>query len=820
MTCKSFLTIVVCLAGGASGVGGLTGCSASDSAPSAGEVERSSQLVSGAGGDELLQAAGTAGFGGGAAAVGTGGVGASGATGGTGGGGASAAGGTGGGGSGAVGGSGATGGGGAISGGGGLGGTFSVGGTGGGGCVSNGCAPASNPCYTSTCNLSTGLCDISYANGVLCDDGNQCTQGEKCQSGVCGGGTPRTCPPPDQCHDAGTCTNGVCSNPPKANGTACNDQNACTQTDTCQSGTCTGGNTVTCAAVDQCHDVGTCNTATGACSTPIKANGTTCNDQNACTRTDSCQNGVCAGGNPVTCTALDQCHDAGTCNPSTGTCSNPNKINGTQCNDTRVCTMADRCMEGICTGTVTCPALDQCHVAGTCDALGGCTAPVKPNGSACNDTSLCTSQDVCTNGLCKGTTTVTCTSADQCHDPGVCDDTTGQCSNPVKPTGSACNDSMPCTYGDACNAAGACAGTAVVCTTDDLTIRECDGTATCKITPRPGAECDDNNPCTTGDVRRGDGTCAGTPYTCDVTACLSAAVCDGKGGCVPTAKPDGTACDADQSKCTPRDRCQGGACVRDPIPVACVKRDCFTVACNPATGNCDYQPTSGDVCGVTGCFTTGTCSNGVCSGVPRDCSSFDGACTVGICDARTGGCAAEHKSNGSSCDPGGMCVTGAVCAFGICELAPATCPPPTGACKVPACEPSNGSCFEMNLLPGTTCDPKTSCMTAGLCNAQGICVGSPAPNGESCTLPGGAIGLCVTGSCVTDDVPDAGVPARDAGGGDASRTPHAADGCACDVATAPGGFTAVVALLLALAAAAWRRRPTPKQKLTRVRRTR
>ena len=85
------------------------------------------------------------------------------------------------------------------------------------------------------------------------------------------------------------------------------------------------------------------------------------------------------------------------------------------------------------------------------------------NGTACNDTSLCTSQDACINGLCKGTTTVTCTASDQCHDPGVCNDNTGQCSNPVKPIGSACNDSMQCTYGDSCNAAGACAGTAVAC---------------------------------------------------------------------------------------------------------------------------------------------------------------------------------------------------------------------------------------------------------------------------------------------------------------------------------------------------------------------
>ena len=812
MTCKSFLTIVVCLAGGASG---LTGCGpggTSDGALAPGEIARR-QLVSGAGGEELLEAVGTAGFGG-SSASGSGGSGAS-ASGGTG-----ALGGIGAfGGSGATGATGGTGGIGAT---GGFGATGGIGATGGtiGGCMTTGCAPPINPCYANTCNTATGICQVSYSDGIICDDGNQCTRTKSARAASAAAAHRGRARRTDQCHDAGTCDrNGVCSNPPKPNGTACNDGNACTQTDTCQSGTCSGGNPVTCAAIDQCHDVGTCNTATGACSTPIKANGTRATTATRARRPTPARTARARAATRSTCTAFDQCHDAGTCSPSTGTCSNPNKINGALCNDARVCTMGDRCVEGICAGTVTCPAIDQCHAAGGCDALGACTAPIKANGSPCNDTSLCTSQDACTNGICKGTTTVTCTASDQCHDPGVCNDNTGQCSNPVKPTGSTCNDSMPCTYGDACNAAGACAGTAVVCASDELTIRECDGTATCKITPRPGAECDDGNPCTTGDVRRGDGTCAGTPYTCDVTACLSAAVCDGKGGCVPTAKPDGTACDADQSKCTPHDRCQGGVCVRDPIPVACVKRDCFTVACNATTGNCDYQPTSGDACGVTGCFSTGTCSNGVCSGVPRNCSSFDGACTVGICDARTGGCAAEHKSNGSSCDPGGMCVTGAVCAFGICELAPATCPPPTGPCKVPACQPSSGACYEMNLLPGTTCNPKTSCMTAGLCNAQGFCLGSPAPNGESCTLPSGAIGLCVTGSCVTTDAPDAGV-VPDAGGGDASRTPREAEGCGCDVGPARGGVTAVVALLLALAAMAWRRRPAPKQKQTRIRRTR
>ena len=62
-----------------------------------------------------------------------------------------------------------------------------------------------------------------------------------------------------------------------------------------------------------------------SCSNPTKADGTPCNDGNACTQTDTCQAGTCTGANPVTCAAPDQCHDAGTCNPATGVCSNPDQ---------------------------------------------------------------------------------------------------------------------------------------------------------------------------------------------------------------------------------------------------------------------------------------------------------------------------------------------------------------------------------------------------------------------------------------------------------------------------------------------------------------
>ncbi len=75
---------------------------------------------------------------------------------------------------------------------------------------------------------------------------------------------------------------------------------------------------VVCTAQDQCHNAGTCDPATGTCSNPPAANGSACDDGNACTQSDTCQNGVCTEGNPVTCDA------SGTCDPQTGACPTNN----------------------------------------------------------------------------------------------------------------------------------------------------------------------------------------------------------------------------------------------------------------------------------------------------------------------------------------------------------------------------------------------------------------------------------------------------------------------------------------------------------------
>ena len=133
------------------------------------------------------------------------------------------------------------------------------------------------------------------------------------------------------------------------NNSGCNDGNGCTQTDTCQAGACVGGSPRTCTASDQCHDVGACDPQTGACSNPARMNNSGCNDGTACTQTDTCQGGACVGGNPRTCHSPDQCHlDAGVCDPQNGNCQYPAVVDGTACNDGNAATPVDACEAGVC----------------------------------------------------------------------------------------------------------------------------------------------------------------------------------------------------------------------------------------------------------------------------------------------------------------------------------------------------------------------------------------------------------------------------------------------------------------------------------------
>ena len=196
------------------------------------------------------------------------------------------------------------------------------------------------------------------------------------------------------------------------------------------------------------------------------ADGTACTSVDKCLLNTVCTAGVC-GGTAVTCTAQDQCHDAGVCQPSSGTCTTPAKADNTVCSDGNACTSNDTCQVGSCTAgpAKVCTAQDACHTAGVCDTTSGvCSNPVVADGTTCNDNNACTTGEACTAGVCGSGTAKVCVAQDQCHAAGVCDPTAGGCSNPTVADGTSCSVSDLCVVSTVCTA-GSCGGTPKVCAT-------------------------------------------------------------------------------------------------------------------------------------------------------------------------------------------------------------------------------------------------------------------------------------------------------------------------------------------------------------------
>ncbi|MBM4780069.1 MAG: hypothetical protein GQE15_20390 [Archangiaceae bacterium] len=107
--------------------------------------------------------------------------------------------------------------------------------------------------------------------------------------------TLRTCPMPGACQTGGTCnaTNGACEYQNRTG--SCDDSNACTTTDVCQNGACVGTAPTTCATPTACFETSVCIPADGGCTATLKAEGAACDDGDACSGTDTCTLGRCLG---------------------------------------------------------------------------------------------------------------------------------------------------------------------------------------------------------------------------------------------------------------------------------------------------------------------------------------------------------------------------------------------------------------------------------------------------------------------------------------------------------------------------------------------
>ncbi len=457
------------------------------------------------------------------------------------------------------------------------------------------------PCLKAACNPTNGGCSLDPVNeGKPCSDGNACTLSDSCGDGKCTGG------PAANCNDGNPCTDDSCDPVEgclhKPNSNPCNDGNACTVGDACLDGSCNPGQALLpCNDGNPCTD-DSCQAASGCTHTP---NSAPCNDGNACTQDDVCKDGSCTFGSFVTCNDGNPCtQDA--CAPESGCVFT---MSDAPCNDGSICTVGDHCHLGQCIGSsaLVCSDGNPC-TDDACDPKVGCTFVF--NTAACDDGSACTTGDQCSKGWCGGKP-LPCDDANPCTDDS-CAPATGCVHTPNQ---KGCDDSSLCTLGDFCDK-GVCQPglTPLACNDANLcTDDSCDPKTGCKFSPNT-LLCDDGSVCTVGDVCAG-GTCKpGTALPCaDSNVCTDDS-CDPVTGCKHV---NNAASCVDQDLCTINEVCSGGACVKDQLDCG-DKETCTTDSCDPAQG-CKHVPLPDD----SNCGQNKWCKAGVCVDKPQQPVTLD-----------------------------------------------------------------------------------------------------------------------------------------------------------------------------------------------------
>ena len=588
-----------------------------------------------------------------------------------------------------------------------------------------------NDCTKDTCQGETG-CSHALLEAGECKDGNPCTVADHCVQGECQG-------TPVLCDDDNPCTDDICAETGgcvfENNHVDCDDGDPCTVGDDCSDGICSGF-PVACDCVqdsdcsqfedgDLCNGVlfcdqqelpyrcavapgteiqcpqpqgpdaiclkSSCDPESGDCSQVPDHEGFACNDTDACTMGETCQEGQCAGGVDINCNDGNQCTDD-LCNPETGCATEPHLGS---CDDGDECTLEDECVDGSCMGgkQANCNDYNPC-TEDSCDPASGCLH--QPADGACEDGNFCTTGDHCADGACAPGGVLDCKDENICTDDS-CDPALG-CLHVMNKA--PCSDGDMCTTGDQCQLGQCQPGPALVCNDQNpCTDDSCSPLAGCQFLPNQ-AGCDDNNECTSQDHCNA-GWCAGAAVLCSDNNPCTTDSCNPADGCHFDVVPDQTPCSAingwvclqGQCQCAPDcngkdcgpDGCGGECGVCEPGS-ACAAGVCLTVC----TSECDGKECGGDGCGGS----CGTCQDGFecinnqcqagctpqCDGKQcgdNGCGGTCGACADGFqcinslcqpdCTPQCDGKECGNDGCGGSC---GICPDGCFCNAGTCACAP------------------------------------------------------------------------------------------------------------------------------------------------------
>jgi hypothetical protein len=294
--------------------------------------------------------------------------------------------------------------------------------------------PSSGPCFVGVCDTNSGSCvEESKVEGASCEHPNFCVSQAVCNSGAC------IMVQENSCDDGNPCTMGVCNQAdgggciqtPVPDGSSCISDDPCAQTSICSLGVCETLSLIDCDDGNPCTQ-DNCDNNSGDCIHPNATDGLECaiND-NECVLAATCFSGDCAATEAVVCNDGNSC-TVGSCDPTSGTCDHLSLDEGVECASGDACFLAGNCEDQVCVPSqpLICNDDEPC-TDDSCHSIFGCQ--FFHNEAGCDDGSVCTTADVCTEGSCVGT------SPQQCDDDDPCTldscDSVGGCSNIPNPEG-------------------------------------------------------------------------------------------------------------------------------------------------------------------------------------------------------------------------------------------------------------------------------------------------------------------------------------------------------------------------------------------------
>lgn len=383
---------------------------------------------------------------------------------------------------------------------------------------------------------------------------------------------------------------------------------------------------------------------------------------------------------------------------------------------------------------IPCHTDDVCYISECRVGTTGCRKYAAPNDAACDDHDACTSNNRCDGfGNCIGDV-VNCEDNNPCTWT-YCDSTNGCVTDLNYYNERECDDGNPCTSGDRC-VQGVCTPVTVTLDCNDgnpCTTDFCDPVTGCSYQFNSNP-CNNGNMCTVNDYCHMGVCTAGPVRVCDDGNQCTTNDCSPTAGCIHNFR-SGPCEDGDP--CTTNDFCNTvmgvPTCVSGPRTVCDDGNPCTTSSCGPG-GTCIHTPVSnGTACtdnnlctGVGTGATPDQCIDGQCvPGSPRNCDDGN-ICTTNYCDAQLG-CLKTNNSN--PCDNGDPCTRNDYCQGGVCRAGPSVTCDDSNPCTHNRCGAAEGGCYYPPVSNGVTCNADNNVCTVGDQCIGGVCtVGTGSPN--------------------------------------------------------------------------------------------